>query len=86
VTKPQQQAIGRDATGQFKTAAFKEYPAAFSAALAGALADQLEAVTRRKAFRITPLATPETEEWVNEALEACTEIRAHAQFLPDFQE
>ena len=86
VQKPNKTAIGRDInTGQFRTAALKEYPAAFSRALAGAIADQLENVMRRKAFCVGPLADPSAENWLKEALFDCTVIRANSHFLPDYQ-
>lgn len=53
----------------------EEYPPAFSAALAGAVADCF----------LGPLQAPEIEAWVQEALQACAHIRTEAQWLPDFQ-
>ena len=86
VQKPQQTAIGMDSsTGMFRTAVLKEYPAAFSKALAGALADQLVTAFRRRTFRVGPLAHHATETWLKEALLDCSAIRANAQFLPDYQ-
>lgn len=86
VQKPTQMAIGKDhETGQFKTAALKEYPSAFSQALAGAIADQLEVSFRRRTFCVNSLAPFTTETWLQEALSDCSVIRANAQFLPDYQ-
>ena len=84
--KPQKTAIRRDEkTGEFCTAVLKEYPAAFSAALAGAIADQLEAISKKGSFSVSQMASPESEAWVREALLACKDVRAGAQFLPDYQ-
>ena len=63
VTKPSNIAIGRDeTTGSFSTAALKEYPAAFSAALAGAIVDRFSYLHRHQLVSITPLADPAQEE------------------------
>ena len=84
--KPQKVAIGRDeVTGEFKTAVLKEYPAAFSNALAGMIADQFAIAARRVSFSISDMATPESEAWLQDALVSCKAIRANAQWMPDFQ-
>ena len=84
--KPQKVAIGRDeVTGEFRTAVLKEYPAAFSNALAGVLADQFALAARRVSFSISNMATPESEAWLQDALASCKVIRATAHWMPDFQ-
>ena len=84
--KPQKVAIGRDeVTGEFKTAVLKEYPAAFSNALAGVIADQFAIAALRVSFSISDMATPESEAWLQDALVSCKAIRANAQWMPDFQ-
>ena len=84
--KPDHVAIGRDrCTGEFRTAILKEYPAAFSAALAGAVADGIETTIRQRRVEVVPLADPVTEAWVRAALAACKDIRTDAPWLPDFQ-
>ena len=84
--KPQYTAIGRDeVTGEFRTAVLKEYPATFSLALAGVLADRFAVAARHSSFSISRIASPESEAWTSDALAACTVIRASAQRLPDFQ-
>ena len=45
---------------------------------AGALADQLELATRRGALSARPLAQSVAEDWLQEALAVCTDIRAHS--------
>jgi hypothetical protein len=64
-----QVAIGRDENGLFRTAALKEYPHAFSAALAATVADQLREVVRTKTWPTS----------------ACPRIRENAISLPDYQ-
>jgi hypothetical protein len=85
--KPNKVAIGRDeVTGEFRTAVLKEYPADFSNALAGVIADQFMVAARRLSFSISDVAlSPESEAWLHEALNSCTEIRADAQWMPDYQ-
>ena len=84
--KPQQVAIGRDRrTGLFHTAVLKEYPPAFSAALAGAVADCFQVAIRQRNLTCGSVHEPETEAWVQEALRACADIRTEAPWLPDFQ-
>lgn len=86
VQKPHKIAIGKDcSTGLFRTAVLKEYPAAFSKALAGALADQLAFVMHRRTYSAGSLAHHATETWLHEALLDCTAIRDTAHFLPDYQ-
>lgn len=84
--KPQNVAIGRDeVTGEFKTAVLKEYPAAFSNALAGVIADHFAIAARRASFSISGMANPESEAWLHEALLSCKDIRANARWMPDYQ-
>ena len=86
VVKPKQVAIGRDeATGEFRTSVLKEYPPAFSNALAGVIADHLAVAVRRGSFSISPLAQPASEAWLRDALRSCTDIRADAPWMPDYQ-
>ena len=57
--KPNKVAIGRDeVTGEFRTAVLKEYPADFSNALAGVIADQFMVAARRLSFSISDVALP----------------------------
>ena len=84
--KPQYAAIGRDTqTGAFRTAVLKEYPPAFSAALAGAVAGSFHNAVRQNNLTLGPMQTPEVEAWLQEAVQACAAIRTEAQWLPDFQ-
>jgi hypothetical protein len=84
--KPQQVAIGRDQkTGVFRTAVLKEYPPAFSAALAGAVVDSFVSALRQRKLSLGAMAAPETETWLSEALAASAVIRTEAPWLPDFQ-
>jgi len=72
-------AIGRDhQTGVFRTAVLKEYPPAFSAALASAVADCFSSALRRHQLTEAPLACPATESWLKAALTACAAIRTEA--------
>ena len=45
---------------------------------AGALADQLELATRRGTLSARPLEQSVAEDWLQEALAVCTDIRAHS--------
>ena len=63
----------------------KEYPPAFSAALAGAVADCFQVATRQNNLTLWPLQEPEIEAWVQMALQACANIRTEAPWFPDFQ-
>lgn len=84
--KPKYVAIGRDQqTGVFRTAVLKEYPPAFSAALASAVVDCFSSAVRHHQLAEAPLACPVTESWLRAALTACAAIRAEAPWLPDFQ-
>jgi hypothetical protein len=84
--KPQQVAIGRDQkTGVFRTAVLKEYPPAFSAALAGAVVDSFVSALRQRKLSLGAMAAPEPETWLSEALAASAVIRTEAPWLPDFQ-
>ena len=78
-------AIGLDdETGQFRTAKYKEYPPAFCAGIANVIAAQLRRNWVRRQCRATE---PDSDllTWVNEAAQASKEVRANAQFLPDYQ-
>ena len=79
-------AIGKDQqSGNFRTAVLKEYPAAFSAALAGAVADRLVYAQRHNLLYVSSLAHPDIETWLRGATAACKVIRTDAPWLPDFQ-
>ena len=45
----------------------------------------LAAAVRRGSFSISPLAQPESEDWLRDALRSCTDIRADAPWMPDYQ-
>lgn len=84
--KPQQVAIGRDQkTGAFRTAVLKEYPPAFSAALAGAVVDSFVSALRQRKLTFGAKVEPDVELWLQEALTASAVIRTEAPWLPDFQ-
>ena len=84
--KPQQVAIGRDSqTGAFRTSVLKEYPPAFSAALAGAVVDSFVSALRQRRLSIGEILAPEVALWLHEALTASAVIRTEAPWLPDFQ-
>ena len=85
VQKPQATAIGIGSDGHFKTACHKEYPAALSAGLANAIAQQLERTMRARKVQNFPCPAAPVKEWILEAAAACTEIREHGTWLPDFQ-
>eukprot|EP00435_Cladocopium_sp_Y103_P052900 s1362_g16.t1 len=85
VQEPTDVAIGKDASGQFKTSALKEYPEAFSNALAATLADQLREVVRRRTWKVADEISLDTSQWLREATHASSIIRASAVWLPDYQ-
>ena len=86
VVKPTAAAIGKDDSGQFKTAKHKEYPMQFCRALAKTLAQQFSRlVNRRQLGPIVP-HDPALDEWISSAATASNTIRSGANWLPDFQD
>jgi len=85
--RPKEVAIGRKADGSFKTSEHKEYPSRFCAGLAKAITDFLDHSLRTgRAHHVQPQAGDCTlHRWINEAKEACAEIRQGAGWLPDYQ-
>ena len=78
-------AIGVDSnTGEFKTAKYKEYPAAFCDGIANAISAQLRRAWLRRQCHVSE-PTADLLAWVNEAAQASSEIRANAHRLPDYQ-
>ena len=85
VHPPVQVAIGKDASGQFRTSKFKEYPGPFSAALAGTIIDELHRQRHRGNISSFVPPDPALLQWVREAEELCSPIREAATWLPDYQ-
>ena len=84
--KPTAPIIGRFKDGTFKTSEHKEYPGAFCKALAFCFLNRLKHDYRNgKCTERTEALPEEAHEWFLEARGASTEIRAEAQWLPDFQ-
>ena len=82
-TQPTEVAIGKDATGAFKTSAHKEHPPDFCCAIAGTISDQLERDLQSDAFRVQ-MPDGSLEQWIHEALQATANASAQT-FLPDYQ-
>ena len=84
--KPTAPIIGRFKDGTFKTSEHKEYPGAFCKALAFCFLNRLKHDYRNGKCTERSEALPEeVHKWFLEARGASTEIRAEAQWLPDFQ-
>lgn len=83
--RPTAVAIGRNADGSFRTSAHKEYPPKFCAGLAQAITDFLDHNLRTgRAATVPPEEVDfELHRWVQEAKEACSDIRQGAVWLPD---
>ena len=81
--RPQEVAIGRDATGQFKTARHKEYPARFCKGLAFTISQALAAATRKSA--VQPVILPDNLlSWVHGAARASSFVHRQS-WMPDYQ-
>ena len=79
-------AIGRTASGSFKTASLKEYPCRFSFGMAQAIVDDLSSKVREGHVRPAPeKLPPATELWVDKLLEISSLIRTDATMQADFQ-
>ena len=86
VTRPHAVAIGRDSSGKFRTHDFKEYPAPFCAALAGALMDRFSQCHRTRQTRVSSSEVDAAlVNWVENAARACADLNSLAQILPDYQ-
>ena len=83
--RPAAHAIGVDESGHFRTSGHKEYPCRLSAGLASAIGSQLLRTTRSGSTRISSSLPLPLEQWVRDVAHDCKGIRAHAQWLPDFQ-
>ena len=84
--KPTAPIIGRLQDGSFKTSEHQEYPDAFCKALASSFLHRLQRQYRNGlcAERTAELPT-EVTQWLLEARDTSSEIRAEARWLPDFQ-
>ena len=83
--RPAAHAIGIDERGHFRTSGHKEYPCRLSAGLASAIGSQLLRTIRSGSTRISSSLPLPLEQWVRDVAHDCKGIRAHAQWLPDFQ-
>ena len=86
--KPQSAAIGVDPqTKQFRTAAFKEYPARLCQGFAKAVLSQIDHQHRAQESRPAPEADVEAgcDEWLHEMIHASSQIHSTSHWLPDFQ-
>eukprot|EP00438_Fugacium_kawagutii_P008111 Skav222132 [mRNA] locus=scaffold1181:850210:851187:+ [translate_table: standard] len=86
VVKPQATSIGLDhQTKAFQTSALKEYPAAFSSALAGALTDQAEVNIRNfQTHTVTDVAPP-LLRWMQDVASCSRDINVHGVMRADYQ-
>ena len=85
--RPKEVAIGRNQDGSYKTSRHKEYPTRFCAALAQCVTDQLDVSLASSDLRVVSSSVHDDAlgQWIREAREACTAIRAGAQWLADYQ-
>lgn len=85
VQRPQTVAIGKDESGQFRTAAAKEYPEALGGAFAQLAFDRLRMNHRAGGKRSLPKDGPvDFQEWLRRALVDSGRFR-NGTFLPDYQ-
>ena len=84
---PRDVAIGKDRSGEFKTAICKEYPPHFSAGLARAVIDQFCADLRHGRRRDCAFSDEDLHrsQWLVEAAQASAVVPAHSSYLPDYQ-
>ena len=82
---PMQIARGLDHSGQFRTAACKEYPPLFCKALARAFTDQFEVVLRARTVIPRTMDRPALHQWVHEAAVESAQVLAFTTYRPDFQ-
>ena len=87
VEYPEGEAIGLGADGQFKTACHKEYPAALCKGLAHAVLSEIRRRVRTGHSRLVVSSSldPLVLNWLEEILQAGSQIRDNAQWLPDYQ-
>ena len=78
-------AIGLSKSGGFQTAQLKEYPTAFSKALAQATFDSLLRRHRKCDTRFGGAISAESLEWVDQVRAVCSTVRDSAEMLPDYQ-
>ena len=83
--RPHAHAIGVNAEGQFRTKEHKEYPAALSAGMANAIAQQLRRSFRARSVKVTDSPAPPERDWILEAAQVSSIIREHTTWLPDYQ-
>eukprot|EP00438_Fugacium_kawagutii_P014204 Skav201444 [mRNA] locus=scaffold6:138319:139023:- [translate_table: standard] len=86
ISKPTGQSIGFDTESNcFRTTSLKEYPAAFSSALAGAVSDQIQANVQSGAYHVVTEVDSEAFDWLLKAAEASSAIYSWATMQADFQ-
>ena len=81
--RPKDVAIGRDSTGQFKTAKHKEYPARFCRGLAFAISQALAAAARTSVVQSVVLPN-HLMCWIHGAAKASSFVHRHT-WMPDYQ-
>ena len=84
--KPTAPIIGRLRDGSFRTSEHKEYPDVFCRALASSFLSRMKHHHRNgMCVERSAELPPEVFDWLLEAKRASSNIRAEAQWLPDFQ-
>ena len=82
--KPTEVAIGRDSSGQFRTAQHKEYPDRFCRGLALTLVQFLSGVEQRKKFEVRHCPDAQLLDWIRLAAMSCSAF-TRGSWLPDYQ-
>lgn len=87
VQKPDVQLGGLNESGEFRTASAKEYPDAMCKALVCAGLSSLRHKILTEGVRRLAVSdmSPKLAEWLQLVVDAGSEIRTDAQWLPDYQ-
>ena len=78
-------AIGTSESGDFHTSRLKEYPPAFSRALAQATYDSLLRRFRKGDTQLNSGISKEMLDWIAQVVEVGSTVREFAEMLPDYQ-
>eukprot|EP00438_Fugacium_kawagutii_P031115 Skav214921 [mRNA] locus=scaffold2073:185023:189856:+ [translate_table: standard] len=82
---PTEGVIGRDALGNYRTSALKEYPGQLCFGLASAFLDQAQAdIASGKSSAVSGLP-PAAQDWIQEVTKASSTIRLNAAMGADYQ-
>eukprot|EP00438_Fugacium_kawagutii_P006334 Skav217722 [mRNA] locus=scaffold308:54725:63844:- [translate_table: standard] len=84
--KPAQGAIGRNASGHFRTACLKEYPGRFSKALASVVWDQLQSDYAAGKYRLVRAPPEELMAWLEQVAQQSAQHQEPTAMRADYQD